>query len=44
MVSIYFLGGIIIACMGIIGLYLNKIYDEAKNRPLYIIAATTFKE
>ena len=44
MVSIFFLGGIIIACMGIIGLYLNKIYDEAKNRPLYIIAATTFKE
>lgn len=37
MVSIYFIGGIIIWILGIIGLYLNKIFDEMKKRPLYIV-------
>jgi dolichol-phosphate mannosyltransferase len=36
-VSLYFLGGIIIAILGIIGIYLGKTFDEAKKRPLYII-------
>ncbi|MEH2066867.1 MAG: glycosyltransferase family 2 protein [Nostoc sp.] len=36
-VSLYFLGGIIIAILGIIGLYLGKTFDETKKRPLYII-------
>jgi dolichol-phosphate mannosyltransferase len=35
-VSLYFLGGIIIAILGIIGIYLGKTFDEAKKRPLYI--------
>lgn len=38
MVSIYFLGGIIIAILGIIGVYLGKTFDECKKRPLYVIA------
>ncbi len=42
MVSIYFIGGLIFANMGIIGLYIGKIFDEAKNRPLYLISETTF--
>jgi dolichol-phosphate mannosyltransferase len=42
MVSVYFLGGIIIALLGIIGLYLGKTFDEAKKRPLYIIANSTY--
>jgi len=41
-VSIYFLGGIIIANLGIIGIYLGKTFDETKKRPLYIIRETTF--
>jgi dolichol-phosphate mannosyltransferase len=36
-VSLYFLGGIIIFTLGILGIYLGKIFDEAKRRPLYLI-------
>jgi glycosyltransferase involved in cell wall biosynthesis len=43
-VSLYFLGGIIIASLGIIGLYLGKTFDEIKKRPLYIIRDSTFHE
>jgi dolichol-phosphate mannosyltransferase len=35
-VSLYFLGGIIISILGIIGVYLGKTFDEAKRRPLYL--------
>ncbi len=42
-VSLYFLGGIIIANLGIIGIYLGKTFDETKKRPLYIINHTTFR-
>ncbi len=41
-VSLYFLGGIIIANLGILGIYLAKTFDETKKRPLYIINHTTF--
>jgi len=37
MVSIWFLGGVIIAFVGVIGIYLSKIFVETKNRPLYIV-------
>lgn len=37
-VSIYFIGGFIIAILGIIGIYLGKTFDETKKRPLYIIS------
>jgi dolichol-phosphate mannosyltransferase len=37
MVSIWFLSGLIIMILGIIGLYLSKIFDGTKNRPIYII-------
>ena len=43
MVSIYFLSGIIIACIGVVGIYLGKVYNEVKNRPLYIVDSITFK-
>jgi len=36
-VSLYFLGGIIIFILGIIGIYLGKTFNETKKRPLYII-------
>lgn len=43
-VSLYFIGGIIIAMLGIIGIYLGKAFDETKKRPLYIVRRTTFDE
>jgi len=41
-ISLYFLGGIIIANLGIIGIYLGKTFDETKKRPLYIVNHKTF--
>lgn len=43
-VSVYFIGGIIIAILGVMGIYLGKTFDEAKKRPLYIIQHATFDE
>lgn len=43
-VSIYFIGGIIIGILGIIGIYLGKTFDESKKRPLYIILNSTLDE
>jgi polyisoprenyl-phosphate glycosyltransferase len=36
-VPFYFLGGLQILCLGIIGEYLGKIYKEVKRRPPFII-------
>jgi glycosyltransferase involved in cell wall biosynthesis len=36
-VSLYFMGGIIISILGVIGIYLGKTFQETKKRPLYII-------
>ena len=35
--SVVFIGGIQLMMMGIIGVYLGKIFKESKNRPLYVI-------
>ncbi|MBI5436576.1 MAG: glycosyltransferase family 2 protein [Nitrosomonadales bacterium] len=43
-VSLYFIGGIIIAILGIMGIYLGKTFDESKKRPLYIVRRATFGE
>lgn len=43
-ISLYFIGGIIIAILGIMGIYLGKTFDESKKRPLYIIRRATFDE
>ncbi|WP_087972633.1 glycosyltransferase family 2 protein [Oceanobacillus rekensis] len=41
MVSIFFIGGLIFFNFGILGLYIGKIFNETKGRPLYLIRETT---
>ena len=41
MVSIYFLSGLLLSMAGILGLYIGKVFDEVKNRPLYVIDEIT---
>ncbi|HVC98369.1 MAG TPA: glycosyltransferase family 2 protein [Pirellulales bacterium] len=36
-VSIWLLGGLTIFCLGLIGIYLSKVYLEAKQRPITIV-------
>lgn len=36
-ISIWFLGGLIILFLGILGIYLSSIFAEVKRRPLYVI-------
>ena len=36
-ISIWFIGGLQMISVGIIGEYVGKIYNEAKARPRYII-------
>ncbi len=35
MLSLWFIGGIILLAIGVVGQYIGKIYIEIKNRPLY---------
>lgn len=36
-VSIWFLSGVIITTIGVTGIYVGKIFDQTKSRPVYII-------
>ena len=38
--SIWFVGGLILLVLGIIGLYIGKIFDQVKERQLFIISNT----
>lgn len=36
-VAVLFLSGIQLVCMGILGQYIMRIYDEVKKRPIYVV-------
>lgn len=40
MVTITFLGGVQLISVGVLGQYLARMFEESKNRPLYIISET----
>lgn len=40
-ISVWLLSGIILSTLGIIGLYIGKIFEGVKGRPIYIIEKTT---
>ncbi len=37
LVSLWFIGGMLFLCIGVIGEYIGKIYKEVKRRPRYLI-------
>lgn len=37
MVSLWFIGGVLLANLGVLGLYLGRVFNEVKNRPLYVV-------
>ncbi len=39
--SLWFLGGLIIMVLGIVGIYVGKTFNQVKDRPSYIIQETT---
>jgi putative glycosyltransferase len=37
LVSVWFLGGLAIFSIGVVGLYISRIFIETKNRPYVIV-------
>ena len=37
--AVFFVGGLLLLCMGVLGEYIGRMYDEVRNRPLSIISA-----
>ncbi len=43
-ISIWFIGGLLLMSVGLIGEYIGKIYEETKNRPRFSIETDLFSE
>jgi dolichol-phosphate mannosyltransferase len=35
--AVFFVGGLLLLCIGVLGEYLGRVYDEVRSRPLSII-------
>ena len=40
-ISIYFTSGTLLAAVGLLGVYVGKVFNETKARPIYIIETQT---
>ncbi|MFN4285601.1 MAG: glycosyltransferase family 2 protein [Lacibacter sp.] len=40
LVSVWFMGGMILFVLGLIGLYIGKIFEGVKQRPMYLVGQT----
>jgi dolichol-phosphate mannosyltransferase len=40
-ISIYFTLGLLLAAIGVLGVYIGKVFNESKARPIYIIESKT---
>lgn len=36
--SVYLMGGILLCSVGVVGIYVGNIFNETKNRPIYVIS------
>ena len=34
----FFVGGLLLLCLGVLGEYIGRVYDEVRSRPLSIIS------
>ena len=44
MVSMYFLAGLLLSGMGVLGVYIGRIFNQVKGRPLYVVSEFTGKD
>jgi dolichol-phosphate mannosyltransferase len=42
-ISIWFFSGLIIAILGMVGLYVGKTFEQSKNRPVFIVRSKVYK-
>jgi len=41
MISLFFLSGVLLFGMGILGIYIGRVFDQVKGRPLYVVQDRT---
>ena len=39
-ISIWFFSGLLLSVLGMVGLYVGKVFEQVKNRPLYLVDLT----
>lgn len=40
--SIWLLGGVMVSCVGIVGLYVGRMFNDVKRRPYYVVGEDTW--